>query len=184
MIKIGNEYATRKLFDSIKPGEGVPVIFPSMQPGAYFEEFIIKERTIGHKNPLKTFRAEEPIKLGTPKFDTLMGELNLRREKGEDSTLSAVITPDKTIWVLPMYFQDGAISQHSIVARGNPCAWAGEVNIKGKEVLHMRDKSGHFRTLDFDEERQKDISDFALQVFKGKGYNVPREIDLEKKRRV
>lgn len=178
--RIGNIYAKKKLLDSIGPGEGVPAIFPSMQPGAYFEEFNIKERTIGHKNPPKTFRAKEPIKLGTPEFNTLMYELSSRKE-GEDTTLNAVIMPDKTIWVQPIHFQDGAISQHSIIARGNPCVWAGEIEMdkdNDKVVKKMKDKSGHYKPVCFDEEVQKRLENFVLQVFKEQGYDVLSSVEL------
>ncbi len=128
-----------------------------------------------------TFRAEKPIKLGATEFNRLMDELNRRREKGEDTTLNAVIMPDKSIWVLPLYFQDGAISQHSIVAEGNPCAWAGEVKIEGNKLVSIRDQSGHFRTVAFDKETQEDINKFALNTFKANGFEVPGNIDLVKK---
>ncbi len=181
LMGIGNIYAKRKLSDSIKPRGDVPAIFPSMQPGAYFEEFHIKERTIKHKDPsMNRFRAEEPIMLGTSEFSTLMDELN-RRGKREDTTLNAVIMPDKTIWVLPVRFQDGAISQHSMVTKGNPCVWAGEVTINRDKVVKIRDQSGHFRTVVFDEKGQKSLNNFVLQRFKEQRFKIPNNIELVKK---
>lgn len=181
LMEIGNIYAKRKLSDSIKPRGDVPAIFPSMQPGAYFEEFHIKERTIKHKDPsMNRFRAEEPIMLGTSEFSTLMDELN-RRGKREDTTLNAVIMPDKTIWVLPVRFQDGAISQHSMVTKGNPCVWAGEVTINRDKVVKIRNQSGHFRTVVFDEKGQKSLNNFVLQRFKEQRFKIPNNIELVKK---
>ena len=183
LIERGQTYAKKKLLDSIKPRDDVPAIFPSMQSGAYFEEFTIKERIIGHKNPPVKFRAEEPIMFGTSECDKPIDDLGVSREKEEDSVLNAAIMPDKTIWVLPQHFPDEALSQHSIVAKGKPCVWAGEVTIKGNEVVKIRDQSGHFRTLHFSEEGQKALNDFALQVFKEKGYTVPEEVELVTKHR-
>ena len=101
LIERGQTYAKKKLLDSIKPRDDVPAIFPSMQSGAYFEEFTIKERIIGHKNPPVKFRAEEPIMFGTSECDKPIDDLGVSREKEEDSVLNAAIMPDKTIWVLP-----------------------------------------------------------------------------------
>jgi hypothetical protein len=110
-----------------------------------------------------------------------MDELN-RRGKREDTTLNAVIMPDKTIWVLPMCFQDGARSQHSIVAKGNPCVWAGEVTIKDKDkVVKIRDQSGHFRTVVFDKKGQKSLNNFVLQRFKEQGFKIQKNVELVKK---
>jgi hypothetical protein len=177
LMRIGDKYASRKLLDSIMPTKDVPGIFPSMQPGAYFEEFNIKEREIKHKKPIVKFLVEEPIRFGSPKFDTLMEDINMRREKEEDSTLNVVIMSDKAILVLPSYFQGGQRSQHSIVAKGNPCVWAGEIKIKDNEVITIKDRSGHFKTFVCNDQKQKAIDDFALQAFSDQGYNVPPVIE-------
>lgn len=141
-------------------------------------EFNIKEREIKHKKPIHTFLAEEPIALGSPEFHTLMKDMNIRREKEEDTTLNVVILPNKEIWLLPSRFQGGQRSQHSIVAKGNPCVWAGEVKIKDNKVISINDRSGHCRTLDYNDKVQKALNDFALQAFKNQGYEVPREVEL------
>ena len=185
LVHMCRTYAHRKLLDSITPPEGVPKIFLPMQPGSYFEEFNIPERVKRRNKPGKPdirFLAMEPAKLGSPEFHTLMKNIN-SRGKEEDTTLNAVILWDKTkkettIWVLPSYFQEGQRSQHSIVARGNSCVWAGEVIIQGNKVTKICDRSGHFRAFSYNEEMQKAISDFALQAFRNQGYDVPSAVEL------
>lgn len=125
---------------------------------------------------------KEPIELGNPNLVTLIEEMSGKKMK--DTPLSAVIMPDKQILVLPCTFREGQQSQHSTIAKGNPCAWAGEVIIKGKKVKEINDQSGHFKTFDYDEKVQKAISDFALQTFRDQGYDVPSEVELTRKRPV
>jgi hypothetical protein len=125
---------------------------------------------------------KEPIELGNPNLVTLIEEMSGKKMK--DTRLNVVIMPDKKILVLPCTFREGQESQHSIVAKGNPCAWAGEVtiDIEEKKVTQINDQSGHFKTLDYYEEMQDAISNFALQAFREKGYNVPPEVELVRKR--
>jgi hypothetical protein len=191
-----NEHATRKLLETSVPPEGVPRVFFPLYPGAYFEEFNIKQRSRKSKsgNPDHLYLVAEPIELGSPAFDTLMGEMSRRKEMPrkempkrmlrKDTVLNVVITLDKKILVLPCFFREGQQSQHSIVAKGNPVAWAGEVIIKGKKVIKINDQSGHFKTFDYNEEVQKALSDFALQTFRDQGYEVPSEVELTRKRPV
>jgi hypothetical protein len=173
LIQIGNEYASKKLHDSIISTKGGPLIFPSVQPGAYFEEFNIKERTIQHKKPSITFLAKDAIKLGTDGFNKLVKEC---------STFNVVILPNKEIWVLPSRFSEGQKSQHSIVAKGNPCAWAGEVKIEGNKIISINDKSGHYKTYSYSGEEQTTIDTFALETFRQCGYEVPQVIEHTAKR--
>ncbi len=128
----------------------------------------------------RSYLVDKPIELGSPEFERLMEEMHTR-EKIEDTALNTVIMPNKQILVLPCFSQGGQESQHSIVAKGNPCAWAGEVIIKGKKILKINDHSGHFRTFDYDEKVQKAISNFALQTFRDQGYDVPSEVELYRK---
>jgi hypothetical protein len=174
-----NEHATRKLLETSVPPEGVPRVFFPLYPGAYFEEFNIKER----KKPCLgkadlNYLVIDPIELGSPNFVTLIEEMSGKKLK--DTVLNAVIMPDKKILVLPCFFQEGQRSQHSIVAKGNSCAWAGEVtiDIKEKKVTSISDKAGHFLPFDYDEKVQDAISNFALQTFREQGYDVPSEVEL------
>jgi hypothetical protein len=183
LMQIGNKYAHRKLLDSIMPTKDVPRIFPSMQPGAYFEEFNIKERTIQHKKPNTTFLAKEPVKLGADGFNELVKDINLPKDKEEYSLFNVVILPNKEIWVLPFRFPEGQKSQHSIVAKGNPCAWAGEVKIKGNQIISLNDKSGHYKTYVYSDNEQKEIDTFALETFRQYGYDVPQAIEHTAKSR-
>lgn len=183
LMEIGNKYASTQLRNSIISRKDVPKIFPSMQPGSYFEELNIKEREIKHKNPISRFLAKEPVKLGSSEFNELMIDLNNRRKTGGNAKLNVVISPEKEIWVLPCYFLDGQKSQHSIVGRGNPCAWAGEVEIEGNKVISIKDQSGHYKTYDYYDEKQKAISHFALQTFRDQGFEVPLTVELTLKRR-
>jgi hypothetical protein len=182
--KKANEYATRKLFDSIVPPEGVPRVFFPLYPGGYFEEFNTEERfkKVRPEKPYYRYLVAEPIEFGSPNFAKSIEEMS--GKKVENTVLNAVIMPDKQILVLPCTFREGQRSQHSIVAKGNPCAWAGEVtiDIEEKKVTQINDKSGHFKTFDYNEEVQKKISDFALQAFKEKGYTVPLKVELTRKR--
>jgi len=89
------------------------------------------------------------------------------------------VLPNKEIWVLPYRFSGKEKSQHSIVAQGNPCVWAGEVDIEGKKVTRMLRDSGHYRTDEA--EKQNDINDFALSAFKAQEHDISETIMEEKK---
>ena len=181
--KMANEYATSKLLKTIEePPEGVPKVFFPLHPGSYFEEFNEKERRktrLGKAD--RKYLTRPPVELGSPNFNELMEKLS---QKIDGTLLNVVITLDKKIMVLPAFFPGGEESQHSIVAEGNPCAWTGEVIIEGKRVTKINDQSGHFKTFDYDDEIQKQISDFALQTFREQGYDVPSKIELTRKRPV
>ncbi len=181
--EIANEHAMSKLHETIVPPKGVPRVFFPLHPGSYFEEFNLKER----KKPSsrkgdRSYLVKEPIELGNPNLVTLIEEMSGRKMK--DTRLNAVIMPDKQILVLPCFFREGQESQHSIVAKGNPCAWAGEVtiDIEEKKVTQINDQAGHFKTFDYDEKEQEKISKIALQAFSEKGYDVSSEVELVMKR--
>lgn len=179
LIRNCHKYAAAALLNSIMCNEQKFRIFPSMQPAAYFEEFNIERREIKHKDPPTTFLATKPIKLATQRFKKLMELIDNRRKEGRGTTLNVVILPNKEIWVLPYYYsKKGERSLHSIIAKGNPCAWAGEVIIQDNKVISIKDQSGHYKTYAYCDKAQKIISDFALQAFRDQGYEVPSEVDL------
>ncbi len=137
---------------------------------AYASATNYKERTIQRKQAMITYRAEEPMKLGTDEYEASI--------KGEEKQqLNVVVLPNKEIWVLPATFVEGQKSQHSIIAKGNPCVWTGEVKIEGRKVTRMKDQSGHFKTYHYRDAIQKAIEDFALHSFRQQGYEVPEVIE-------
>jgi hypothetical protein len=171
--EIGHNYAKEKLLERIKPEDwNVRMIFLSTMPGSYFEESSIKERVVESPGFRVTYRAEQPVKVGTEECRTLLKRLEVRKEQGINSTLTAAILPNSEIWVQPAFFEDKVMSQHSISAGGNPCAWAGEIEIEGNKVTKIRDQSGHFRT--YNAQEPNILSNFALSVLEQHGYDTSK----------
>ena len=165
---IGHRYAKEKLLERIEPEKwGVPMIFPSTMPGAYFEEKSIRERVTKSPGFEVKYRAERPVKVGTEEWKTLQKELENRKKQGINSTLTTAILPSKDVWVLPAFFEEGVRSQHSTCAAGNPCVWAGEVDYE-----RMRDKTGHYRC--FNAQKPSILSDFALSVLQEHGFDTSK----------
>jgi hypothetical protein len=160
-IEIGQKHADTEYLKSIIPPEGVPCVFPSMQPGARFEDF-------------RMLRSEQqqPVKLGSPEFAKVREELKRRQKKGENSKLTVTVLPNREIWVQPYFIEKGLASRHPTTAFGNHCAWAGEADIdfrdEAKDVLlSLKDQSGHYRT--FDKNDPGCLIDFAVQLFQDHG---------------
>ena len=173
LIEIGHIYAKEKLLERIKPEDwNVRMIFLSTMPGSYFEESSIKERVVESPGFRVKYRAEQPVMAGTEKWKTLLKELAARKGRGINSTLTAAILPNREIWVQPAFFEEGVMSQHSISAGGNPCAWAGEIEIEGNEVTKIKDQSGHFRPYSMQEPNS--LPDFALSVLEQHGYDTSK----------
>jgi hypothetical protein len=182
LIQIGHEYAAGKLVERTQPTEDVPRIFLSTLPGSYFEEierFNKMERKIQSSD--KMIEVKEPVKVGTDKYRELMEVLDARlREGGAKSTLKVVVLPNKEIRVLPYRFSGEEKSQHSIAGKGNPCVWAGEVDIDIQtKIAKLKGDSGHYRTYDVDEIQQA-INEFALSAFQQQGYRPIIEKKEEK----
>jgi hypothetical protein len=92
--------------------------------------------------------------------------------------------PNKDIWVLPYRLSENAKgekekTQHSIVAGGNPCVWAGEVDTTYRELIDLRGDSGHFRTYGVGAQ-QNAIFQFALSAFEAHGYKTSGLLDNSK----
>jgi len=206
LIRIGDEYAYQMLLERNAPGDGVPDVFLSTLPGSYFEEYIRfqeMERKIKLNKPLKlkststnlksveirddgaTLFVKEPVLVGTDDWTVLMTFLENRAEEGgAESTLKVAIMPNKDIWALPYRLSENAkgkkeMTQHSISASGNPCVWAGEVDIKNAILSEMRGDSGHFRTYGIGP-RQRGIFEFAKSAFQAQGYTTEGIYDKSK----
>ena len=123
-----------------------------------------------------TLFVKEPVLVGTDDWIALMTFLENRAEEGgAESTLKVAVMPNKDIWALPYRLSENAKgkkekTQHSIVAGGNPCVWAGEVVIKNGRLSEMRGDSGHFRTYGSGPDQQDAIFQFALNAFGSQHY--------------
>ena len=163
-IEIGYKYADNKLFESIEPPQGIPHIFPSIYPGGYFDE--------RHR-----WEGQRPVQEGSPEFNAVMKNMEMRRKNRENPVLTANIlwndtTKNTEIWAQPYYITDGLRTLHPKNARGNHSIWAGEVEIdyETKTLLRLKDQSGHFRP--FDKDNPGIMAEFALEEFKKRGYDT------------
>src|SRR5436305_12804636 len=103
--------------DSIQPPEDIPKLFPTMQTGSYFEESREWELNEG----------QQPVEVGTQEFDELMKKLMVRKQNGDNYTLTVnIMPPDDVagsgkpkILVQPFYSMDGLSSHHPINAGCN-----------------------------------------------------------------
>lgn len=164
--EIGHKYACKKLIDSIatKPDEAKQ--FPNMFPATYFQERLraIKER---HK----------PVRVGTEEFENLTTKMQERKKQGKNGTLIVNILlnkelQDEEIWTQPYFLSKDIRSPHSVNTRGNPCTFAGEVEIEGKKLLRIKDQSGHFRTVDEDKQDPLLVLNYAVKVFEAQGFDT------------
>ena len=125
---------------------------------------------------------QQPVKVGSLEFDTLMETLKIRQQKAENSVLTANILLDgtggKEILVQPYYIFDGVTSRHPMNAKGGHSVWAGEVDIdyKTKTVTRLKDQSGHYRT--FDKNDPGCLIDFAVQLFQDHGCDTSNTMQL------
>ena len=167
LTEIGHAYAHDKYFESIKPPQGIPRIFPSTQPGAWFEERDIWE----------IHQGQRPVEVESPAFDVVVEHMKRRQQKGENYLLTVNIlwddaTKDTKIWVQPFFVENGLTSWHSMNVQGTHSIWAGEVEIdyETKTVRRLKDQSGHYRT--FDKTDPGLMVQFALDEFKKRGYDT------------
>lgn len=195
MLKqVGYQYAREKLLERSKPNGDVPENFLNTLPGSYFEEwdrFTKMERQVQLKEPIQLDKSivingsieinqdntilsmKKSVKMGTNESTILVKFLEARtREGGKESTLKAVVLPNKEIWVLPYYFSGKEKAKHSIAGMGEPCVWAGEVDIVGGKVTQLKGDSGHYRNYSSDLEKQKAIFQFAVSAFRDQNYDT------------
>jgi predicted nuclease with TOPRIM domain len=167
--EIGHAYARAKYLESTKPPQDIPRVFPSLQPGAYVEERRLWELNEG----------QQPVKVGSQDFDTLMRNLDKRKQKGENFSLTVTILANKEIWVQPYYIMEGLRSRHPMTAFGNHCVWAGEADIdyETKRVLRIKDQSGHYKTSEKDNPDR--MIRFALNEFERQGYKTTLSTMIE-----
>ena len=167
--EIGHAYARAKYLESTKPSQDIPRVFPSLQPGAYVEERRLWELNEG----------QQPVKVGSQDFDTLMRNLDIRKQKGENFSLTVTILANKEIWVQPYYIMEGLRSRHPMTAFGNHCIWAGEADIdyETKRVLRIKDQSGHYKTSEKDNPDR--MIRFALNEFERQGYKTTLSTMIE-----
>jgi hypothetical protein len=180
LIQIGHTFARQKLIDLARPDKHDLPIFHSTMPGSYFEEIVRFERMAKkiqpHKENNATAYEVHRMRIGTPECKQLLKDLENRVEGGgEAKTLKVVVFPDQQIWASPYHFQKKGEkkekSQHSIVAMGNPCVWAGEVVIEGNTVVCIRNASGHFRTQGDADAEMRRIK-FVKAAFELQGYDT------------
>ena len=164
LIEIGHTYAHAKYLESIKPPQGVPCVFPSLQPGAYLEELDIW-------GP-----GQRPMKEESPEFKPWMRTLDERKQRGENFSLTVTILPSKEMWVQPYFHTKGLYSGHATTAFGNHCTWAGEADIdyKTRTLLRLKDQSGHYKP--FNKDNPGCMIAFALEQFKERGYDTSTTI--------
>ncbi len=170
--KIGHKYARKKLIDSIAPKPDEAKQFPNMFPAKYFEERLtaIKER---HK----------PVRVGTEEFENLTTKMQERKKQGKNGTLIINILLNnilqkEEILAQPYFISFDIKSPHSINSRGNPCIFAGEVEIEGKKLLRIKDQSGHFRPVDEDKKDPLHVLNYAVKVFEAQGFDTS-EVKIE-----
>jgi len=123
----------------------------------------------------KTLSMTGPVKLGTQEWKVLKKFLDARINEiveNVSGTLKAALLENGEVWVLPYRFSGKEKTKHSIAAMGEPCVWAGEVDIVGGKVTQLKGDSGHYKTYNSDPEKQRAIFQFAVSAFRDQNYDT------------
>jgi hypothetical protein len=141
--------------------------YPSVQPGAFFEECSIWE----------LYQGQEPAILGTEEYDAQAQESAARRQRKENSAYAVNIqwgNKDSHVIFLQHYYvvEEGLQSRHPINVDGGESLFVGIVDIdeEKKVIVRMKDQSGHF--MSYDQANPGDAVYRALKVFQDQGYDT------------
>jgi hypothetical protein len=146
-------------------------LYPSLQPGAFFEECSL----------LELHQGQEPAILGTEEYRALVEESAARIQRKENGVYTVNIqwgNKDSHLIFLQHYYvvEEGLRRRYPMNVDGGESLFAGVVEIDdgNKVILRIKDQSGYFMT--FDKANPGDAVYRALKVFQDQGYDTSTTI--------